>query len=132
MRTIIGGSRSIDDYNLVLSGINESKFIITEVICGLERGPDLFGERWALERKIPITYFPADWENFGKEGKSVNIEQMVNYAEALIAIYDGKSLGTQYLISYAKKRNIKCFILTTGEINEYNIFNLSLQNCKRT
>ena len=110
MKTIIAGTSSIDDYSVVLEAIRDAKFPITEVICGMAKGPDSFGEKYALNNHIPITYFPADWKQYGKSAGPIRNEQMGDYGEALIAIWDGESPGTKHMISFAQKRKLKIFI----------------------
>ena len=43
MKTIIAGSRSITDIQLLYDAIRESGFQITEVVCGEARGADRLG-----------------------------------------------------------------------------------------
>ena len=46
MKTIIAGSRSIDDITIVAAAVEASGFDITEVISGGARGVDHLGEMW--------------------------------------------------------------------------------------
>lgn len=126
MRVIIAGSRDITDYETIKRAVSESGFKITEVVSGRARGVDRLGERWARANDIPIAYFSADWDNFdlpivvvrtNKCGDEYNAaagavrnEQMAKYAEALIAIWDGKSSGTKNMIDLARKYGLKIHI----------------------
>jgi hypothetical protein len=126
MRVIIAGSRDITDYETIKRAVSESGFKITEVVSGRARGVDRLGERWARANDIPIAYFSADWDNVdtpgaviktNKYGKKYNAvaghwrnEKMAKYAEALIAIWDGKSSGTKNMIDLARERGLKIFI----------------------
>jgi hypothetical protein len=109
-RTIIAGSRTIIDYDIVKNGIKESGFIIDEVVCGLAQGPDILGEKWALEHRIPVTYFPANWRDFGKSAGCIRNEQMGNYADQLILIWDGKSRGSEHMLRYAKHKKLLIYV----------------------
>ncbi len=64
MKVVIAGSR---DLNLTVEELNEiiikSNLQITEVVSGTARGIDQLGEHWATEYFIPVTQFPADWDN---------------------------------------------------------------------
>jgi hypothetical protein len=99
MKVIIAGSREITNYQVVLEAIAESGFEITEVVCGMARGIDLLGKRWADENGIPVKPFPAKWEKYGRThaGRLRNTD-MKYYADALIAIHDGESTGTKDMI----------------------------------
>lgn len=107
MKTIIAGSRNIDDYEFLKFVINGCPFQITGVICGLANGVDLLGERYALANKIPIKYFSPDWTQFGKRAGIIRNEKMAENAQALIYIWDGKSRGTKHMIDHAKKCCLK-------------------------
>lgn len=109
MKTIIAGTRTILDYNLVKKTIAESGFKITEVVSGCAKGVDTFGERWAAEHGVPVKKFPAAWKTHGKAAGSIRNAQMGDYAEALIAVTTG-SPGTRNMIEYAKKKGLKVFV----------------------
>lgn len=110
MKTIIAGSRTITDYSIVKKAIQESGFNITEVVCGLAKGVDLLGEQYAMENKIPVKYFPADWNTYKSSAGPMRNEQMGDYADALIAVYENKSKGTTHMIQYATKKGLKIYV----------------------
>jgi len=98
MKVIIAGSRSVTDYDSMLYAINGCKYVITEVVSGAARGVDKLGERYAKENNIPVTSFPADWDTYGRSAGYKRNLKMAEYADALIAIWDGKSKGTKHVI----------------------------------
>lgn len=114
MKVIIAGSRGIDEYQLVVEAIQESGWFrdITEVVSGGAYGPDKLGEEWATKHRIPIKQFLPDWKSFGKGAGMIRNGQMADYADALIAIYDGKSRGTANMIQRATKQNLKVYVKT--------------------
>jgi len=112
MKTIIAGSRTIKNYVTVLDAIIKSKFDITEVVSGTAKGVDELGEVYAKINNIPIKQFPADWETHGRSAGFIRNSQMAIYADALIAIWDGKSRGTEQMIKEAKKRKLAVFLYT--------------------
>lgn len=114
MKTIIAGTRTINDYNMVLKAIKDSNFVITEIVSGGAEGPDKLGEVYANANQIPIKHFLADWKTFGKSAGPIRNIEMGDYADALIAIWDGESAGTRQMISYAQKKRLKIFIKITG------------------
>jgi hypothetical protein len=100
MKVIIAGSRNIVAYpGLIRRAVEESTFKVSEVVSGTARGIDRLGEIWALETNKPIRRFPADWDNLGKSAGFARNEQMADYADALIAVWDGQSNGTRHMIS---------------------------------
>lgn len=111
MRVIIAGSRSIDDYELLLDAIEASGFKITQILSGRARGVDKMGESYARRNKIPLKYFPADWDKYGKSAGIRRNVLMGENADALIALWDGKSKGTAHMIDYAKRKGLQVFVL---------------------
>ncbi|MFM7858006.1 MAG: SLOG family protein, partial [Flammeovirgaceae bacterium] len=91
MKTIVAGSRGIADYEVVLAAIRQSGFEVTEVVSGTARGVDKLGERYAIENVIPITRFVPDWDKHGKRAGYLRNTEMGDYADALIAVWDGES-----------------------------------------
>lgn len=111
MKVIIAGSRSVTDIWHVYRAITYSGLEITEVVSGCARGVDKLGEEWALMQPIPIKRFPADWDFYGKSAGHKRNKQMAEYADALIAIWNGSSPGTKDMIEQATKRGLKVYIL---------------------
>ena len=92
-------------------------FVITELIEGGAKGVDSLAKVWAEENGLPITEFKADWKIYGRGAGPVRNQKMAEYADALIAVWDGESRGTKNMISLAKKLNLKCFIYIIPIIN---------------
>lgn len=107
MKVIIAGSRDIHLMRYVEDAIQMSGFTISEVVDGCADGVDLLGEAWAIDNGIPIKKFPANWGKFGKAAGPIRNREMAEYADALIAVWDGKSKGTQDMIRKAQKRGLK-------------------------
>jgi hypothetical protein len=115
MKVIIAGSRNITDYEEVCRAILFSNFDdISEVVSGKAKGVDTLGERFAKEFDIPLKEFPAKWRpSPGVYDKAAGIKrnvEMANYADALIALWDGKSPGTKHMISIAEKKGLKVYV----------------------
>lgn len=100
MKVIIAGSRQISDYKTVMKFIESSGFHITEVVSGGAKGPDTLGEVYAEYNEIPYTRFIPDWDGLGKKAGILRNVEMGNYADGLIAIWDGASKGTKHMIDY--------------------------------
>lgn len=113
MKMVIAGSRSFKDQQLVfkLIEISGASGFITEVVSGTARGVDKFGEEWAKSKNIPIKRFPADWDREGKAAGLLRNLDMANYADGLIAIWDGQSRGTKHMIKAMQDRNKPVWIV---------------------
>lgn len=111
-RVIIAGSRTFEDYNILkeymdflLRDIKTKEEI--EIVSGQARGADALGERYALDRGYIVKQFPADWTRYARRAGIMRNEKMGDYADALVAFWDGKSRGTKHMIEYAKSKNLK-------------------------
>lgn len=113
MKTIIAGSRSIKNSALVEQAVRESGFRITEVVSGTAKGVDQMGEDWANKNNLPIKRFPAEWNKHGKKAGYIRNEQMADYANALIAIWDGESKGTKHMIWAAQLKGLQVYVFRT-------------------
>jgi len=107
MKIIIAGSRSIHWwYGWELSELLFRHFPnVTEVVSGMAKGPDTAGRDVAHDYDIKCTDFPADWEQHGKAAGIIRNKEMGDYADGLLAIWDGKSRGTKHMIEYMLNLN---------------------------
>lgn len=102
MKVIIAGSRGITDMSAVQWAVKSSGFAVKEVVSGMARGVDTVGVQYARSRGLPIERFYAAWKD--KDGaldRSAGMKRnakMAAYADALVAIWDGKSGGTKDMI----------------------------------
>ena len=110
LRTIIAGSRGINDYEVVERAIYDSGFDIAEVLSGCARGVDRLGEIWAQHANVPVRRFPADWNAYGRRAGYIRNAEMASNADALIAIWDGRSPGTSHMIHVAHLRDLRIHV----------------------
>ena len=103
MNVVICGSRGITDRDLVEYLIENSEFDITGVIEGGAKGVDTIAGEWARAQNIPVTVVKPDWHAHGLYAGPKRNREMVQMGEAVIAVWDGKSRGTQSTIAYAKE-----------------------------
>lgn len=126
-KVIIAGSREFYDYRLLCATLDHLFQHIPlqeiEIVCGKAKGADILGERYAHEHQLAIKYFPAKWKVLGKRAGYVRNEEMAEYADALVAFWDGKSPGTRHMIAIAKKYGLPIRVknfLEEGAKNESN------------
>lgn len=116
MTTIIAGSRDIADYRTVEDAVTAAPWLVSRVVSGGARGVDTLGERWAKENNVPLVIFSADWDTYGRSAGYRRNVQMAENADALIAIWDGKSKGTKHMIDIARDRKLTIYVLRTDGI----------------
>jgi len=114
MKVIIAGGRFFNDYDLLCLKADKilSRQSEIEIVSGAARGADKLGERYAVERGYKITRFPADWNFHGKKAGYLRNVEMAEYADALIAFWDGRSRGTKHMINIAEKQDLLLRVIT--------------------
>lgn len=110
MKTIIAGGRTVTDYSLVLKAVKESGLSISAVISGGATGVDSLGERYAKEKHLPLEVYPAEWKKYGTSAGPIRNRKMAENAQQLIALWDGKSIGTKNMIDTAKELNLTVYV----------------------
>lgn len=136
MKTIIAGCRTIHGKDASMAICRAAAACgwlndITEVVSGAAPGIDLAAARWAKFVGIPLKEFLADWDllevqgariKYHTSGRAYNANagkdrnrEMAEYADALIAIWDGASPGTKNMIEEARKRGLRVFVWRYGK-----------------
>lgn len=119
MKTIIAGSREATPEEVWAALLScEWRHEITGVLCGMAKGADLHGKAWANANKIPVSQWPPNWEVYGFAAGPIRNQQMVDRADALIAAWDGQSVGTSDVIARAKAKGLRVHVFNyvTGEV----------------
>jgi hypothetical protein len=113
MKLIIAGSREFTDYDYLVKVLKDSNLInsIEEVVCGMARGADLLGKRFAEEHNIPVKEFPADWKLYGKRAGFVRNEQMAEYGTDTLIFWDGVSRGSKHMINISRKAGLPTYVI---------------------
>jgi len=113
MKVIIAGGRDFMDFELLCSSckdILENKNV-EEIVSGCAKGADRTGEKYAELNKIPIKKFPAEWDKYGKAAGYRRNKDMAEYADALIAFWNGESKGTKHMIDLARANKLEVHII---------------------
>ena len=115
MKVIIAGSRGITNpthLDIAVLMAKDMGIKPTEIVSGGAVGVDKMGEHIATLNNIPIKQFLPDRKRHGKAAGPIRNKQMVDYADALIAVWDGKSKGTLSTIQYAQEKGIQICVYT--------------------
>lgn len=108
MKVAIIGSRNLSvDIGLYIPENTEV------IISGGAKGIDSLAEEYADTHNIKKMIFRPNYNKFGRNAPLIRDRVIVNNADLVIAIWDGKSGGTKYTIDYAKKlgKKIKVFFI---------------------
>jgi predicted Rossmann fold nucleotide-binding protein DprA/Smf involved in DNA uptake len=101
MKVIIAGSRNISNYKLIEEAIERSgwKGKITSIVSGGAKGMDEIGILWAQKNKLTWSTFYPEYSRYGQGAPLVRNRKMAEFADALIAIWDGFSSGTANMVT---------------------------------
>jgi len=103
-KIIIAGGRDFEDIDR-LSYIMDNilcRYDSVEFVSGGAKGADTLGEEWARSRGYTPTVFKADWNKLGRSAGVVRNKIMAEYADYLVAFWDGNSSGTKNMIQEMK------------------------------
>lgn len=101
MKLLIVGSRSIKRFDL-------SGYIPCEasmIISGGALGIDSVAEKYADDHKMSKLIIRPRYDLYGKAAPLIRNKEMVDLADEILVIWDGKSRGTMYTVKYAKQKN---------------------------
>jgi hypothetical protein len=112
MKVIIAGGRDFNNYDFLCEMCNNIfQKEGYEIVSGNAKGADKLGEKYAKEKNIKLTLFPADWNKNGKAAGFIRNKEMAEYGDILIAFWDGKSKGTKHMIDLANNKNLSVNII---------------------
>lgn len=109
MKVAVIGSRNITVENLG-DYLPENT---TEIVSGGAKGVDLCAREYAEKNGIKLTEFLPDYARYRRGAPLKRNLQIVEYADFVLAFWDGKSAGTKYVIENCEKtgREVKVIIL---------------------
>lgn len=77
---------------------------VTEIVSGGAKGIDKDAETYAKANNIKMTVFLPQYDRYGRGAPIVRNKQIVDYADRVVAFWDGMSRGTLSVIEYCKKQ----------------------------
>ena len=80
----------------------------TEIVSGGAKGIDSCAKEYALAHNITLTEFLPDYKRYGRGAAPLkrNLE-IIEYADIVLAFWDGKSKGTKYVIDNCEKNGVE-------------------------
>lgn len=115
MRTIIAGSRDFTNFEYMQGYMATLPpwVELTEIVSGGARGPDTMAIDWAKLHNKPCKVFHAEWDRLGKKAGPIRNAEMAVYADALIAFWDGQSVGTKHMIDLMVDKGAWVYVIRT-------------------
>lgn len=116
MKVIIAGGRDFNDYKLLANScydvLQDVDFTEIEIVVGKAKGADELGEQYARNNGFKVKEFYPNWNKYGKSAGPIRNREMAEYADYLIAFWDGKSKGTKNMIELATKHKLNISIIS--------------------
>lgn len=114
-KVILTTSRSFDNYNLYkekfMHFLSAKKETHSLVVIPASKIADMLTNRLSEDIDIIKEPHKAEWEKYGKNAINISNDKIVNIANALIAFWDGKSVGIKNLIDKAKEKGLKVAVV---------------------
>ena len=98
MKVAVIGSRGLEVDERIIEGLLPR--CTTEIVSGGAKGIDTCAKAYAQARDIPIREF---WPDYDRAAPIKRNEQIVDYADYVVVIWDCKSKGTKNVIDLCHK-----------------------------
>ena len=82
-----------------------------EIISGGAVGVDSLAAEYARANGIKLSVFLPQYERYGRGAPIVRNKEIVDYADKVVAFWNGHSKGTLSVIKYAQKTGKPCEII---------------------
>ena len=106
MRIAIVGSR-----NLSLENISAYVPQCDEIVSDGANGIDACAANYANKNSLRLTEFFPNYQKYGRAAPIRRNEEIVDYADKIIAFWDGHSKGTLSVSKYAEKTGKECQVI---------------------
>ena len=106
MKIAVIGSRKI-------SAVDIGKYVTDgdEIVSGGAIGIDTCAAEYAEVNGLRMTVFLPQYDRYGRAAPIVRNKEIVDYADKVIAFWDGRSRGTLSVIQYAEKTGKPCEVI---------------------
>lgn len=90
-----------------------SGFKIKELVVNGMHPADEWGTHWANLNKVKWRRFMAQWGLYGDQAGAIRNKEILEYADALVAVYDGANEGVFNMIKQAQAKGIPVYVYET-------------------
>ena len=106
MKIAIVGSR-----DLVISDIGKYIPECDEIVSGGAIGVDRCAEKYCIENGVKLTLFLPEYELYGRSAPIIRNKKIVDYADRVVVLWNGRSKGSLSVIKYAEKIGKECKVI---------------------
>jgi hypothetical protein len=79
---------------------------VTEIVSGGARGIDSDARAYAQAHGIPLKEFLPEYEKYGRSAPLKRNLLIIEYADVVLAFWDGQSRGTKYVIDHCREMGV--------------------------
>ena len=84
----------------------------TEIVSGGAKGIDSDARAYAQAHGIPLKEFLPEYQKYGRGAPLKRNLLIIEYADVVLAFWDGESRGTKYGIDHCRKMNVPVNVIT--------------------
>lgn len=77
-----------------------------EIVSGGAVGVDTSAKEYARSNNLKLTEFLPEYEKYGRKAPLKRNIKIIEYADTVLAFWDGKSHGTAFVIRNCKSMNV--------------------------
>jgi hypothetical protein len=105
---LVCGGRNYNNIDRVYHTLDyyNKEYNFKQLIHGAARGADSLAGRWAQERGIQITAYPAKWTKYGLAAETIRNTEMLKQGEPNLVIAFPGGTGTRNMITQARLAKI--------------------------
>ena len=78
----------------------------TEIVSGGAKGIDSDARAYAQAHGIPLKEFLPEYEKYGRSAPLKRNLLIIEYADVVLAFWDGQSRGTKYVIDHCREMGV--------------------------
>lgn len=78
----------------------------TEIVSGGARGVDASAKEYALAHTVKLTEFLPEYGKYGRGAPLKRNISIIEYADIVLAFWDGRSRGTKFVIDNCHKTGV--------------------------
>ena len=91
----------------------------TEIISGGANGIDRCAKKYAYDIGLKYTEFLPDYKKYKRAAPLKRNIQIIEYADEIIAFWNGKSKGTKFVIDTCNRQNKKITVYVASQKRDY-------------
>ncbi len=85
----------------------------TEIVSGGAKGVDACAAAYAEKAGLPLKVFLPDYHRYGRGAPLRRNRQIVEYADMVLAFWDGASRGTRFVIDLCRRQGKPVRVIPT-------------------